>query len=120
MVVDSSVWLEIFLEGEKYKECEKLIKKETLYVPSLILFELYKKIKTKVSEDIALECVSHLSQHTVVDLTRDVALLAGDLSLEYKLAMADSVVLAHSRLLSCPLVTLDNDFSSVPGVLVVR
>lgn len=120
MVIDSSVWLEIFLEGSKQEECEKLLKKDPIYVPSLVVFELYKKIKSKVAEDVALEFIASVSQHQVVDLTREVALHAADLAIEFQLSMADSVVLAHSRLLHCPLVTLNNDFSKVPGVMVVR
>jgi predicted nucleic acid-binding protein len=120
MVVDSCVWLEILLEGPKQELCERHLKKDSVYVPSLVLFELYKKIKSKVAEDVALEWVSYLSQFQVADMDRSVALLAADLALEYQLSMADSIVLSHSRLLNCPLITLDNDFSTIPGVTLIR
>jgi len=120
MVIDSSVWLEIFLAGAKQNKCEELLKREPIYVPSLVIFELYKKIKMKVTEDVALECISHLSQYQVVDLTREVSLHAADLAIEFQLSMADSIVLAHSRLLHCPLATLDNDFAKIPNVQIIR
>lgn len=61
-----------------------------------------------------------LSQFEVIDLTRDIALLAADLSIHEKLAMADSVVLASARAQQATLVTLDNDFSAVSDVRVLR
>jgi predicted nucleic acid-binding protein len=120
MIVDSSVWIEIFREGPLSKKCEKAIKGQKVRVPSLVIFEVYKKIKTRISEEIALEVVGALSQYEVLDLTRETSLLAADLSVEHSLGMADSIVLAHARGASETLLTLDNDFSKIPSVSVIR
>ena len=120
MIIDSSVWLEILQKGPKYEKCHKSIDSATnVRVPSIVIFELYKKIKKVSSEEDALDIVAMLSSHEVLDLNRDTALLAGDLVLEYKLAMADSIMLAHARLLNDELVTLDNDFRNIPGVRII-
>ena len=120
MVVDSSVFFEILSNGPLREKCEKHIHKTSVYVPTIVLFEIYRKLKSKVSEHEALAAVAALRANTVVDATTEVALLAGDLSLEYKLSMADSFVLAHAHLLECPLLTLDNDFASAPGTIIIR
>lgn len=61
-----------------------------------------------------------LSQNSVADLTSEIALTAADLSKEHKIGMADSIVLAHAQHVGGTLVTLDNDFSGMPGARVIR
>ena len=120
MVVDSSVFFEILSNGPLRAKCERHLRDGEVVVPTLVLFEIYRKLKAKVSEDEALAAIGALRSYDVVDLTSEVALLAGDLSLEYSLAMADSFVLAHARHRHESLLTLDNDFAEVPGVIVLR
>jgi predicted nucleic acid-binding protein len=119
MVVDSSVWLEIFRSGPLQPECERLLQKGTVKVPSIVLFEVYRKIKKKLSEDLALEAVATLSRYEVLDLNREITLLAGDLAIEHTIGMVDSMVLAHAFFLKVPLITLDNDLAEIAGVTVV-
>jgi predicted nucleic acid-binding protein len=120
MVVDSSIFLEIFSDGPARAVCEKHLRGKRIIVPTLVLFEIYKKLKAKVSEEDALSAVAALRAHQVADLTSEIALLAGDLSLEYSLPMADSLVLAHSRFQNEPLLTMDHDFLDIPEVIIVR
>ncbi len=63
------------------------------------------------------QSVSALRTFEHLVLTPEISLLAADLSIQYGLAVADSLVLAHARLLGVPLVTLDNDFNFIPGVI---
>lgn len=120
ILLDSSVWIEILGVGPLAELAEKELRASTIVVPTVVLFEVYKKISIAVSEEQGLSVVALLSQYTVVDLTHEVSLTAADLSRQYKLGMADSFVLAHSHHADAPLVTLDNDFSRVPGVKVIR
>lgn len=120
MIVDSSVWIEILKDGPLAGKCQKAMLKQKIQIPTLVLFEVYKKLKVQSSEDIALEAVAHLSQYEVQDLSREVAMLAADLSIQHNLAMADSLVLAHAELSGAPLLTLDNDFSAISIARVVR
>jgi toxin FitB len=121
LVLDSSIWVEILNRGPLAKMCTKeLNNARQVYVPTLVIFEVYRKIASATSEDQALSAIAALSQHEVVDLTREVALSAADLSIQHKLAMADSLVLAHAHQTAAVLLTLDNDFSGIPGVQVLR
>jgi toxin FitB len=120
-VLDSSVWIEILNRGSLAQTCIKELQAATrVYVPTLVIFEVYKKILASVSEDRALSAIAMLSQHEVVDLTRDISLTAADLSVQHGLGMADSLVLAHARQVEALLLTLDNDFSDIPGAQVLR
>jgi predicted nucleic acid-binding protein len=96
------------------------MQKEALRVPTLVLMEVYRKIKSNASEDLALEAMAYLSRHEVLDMNREVALAAADLCLEHRLPMADGIVLAHAEILEDRLLTLDNDFSGIPRALILR
>lgn len=124
MVIDSSIWLEILRDGPLAAKCQKAMQadllKQQIRVPSLVIFEIYRKLKSRVNEEDALKAVAMMSGYEVLDLTRAVSLLAGDLSLQYKLPTADAIVLAHASHLGDVLLTLDNDFSGLPGARVLR
>ncbi len=122
IVVDSSVWVEIFLEHKLTSKCkyELFQSKPLLFTPSLGVYEVYKHLLKKVPDHQALEAVGFIKTHTILDLTEEVALLAADLAYEYKLGMADSIVLAHAQSINGVLLTLDNDFSDIPGTKIIR
>lgn len=120
MVIDSSVWLEILNKGPLHSACQRALSRQLIRVPTLVLFEVFRKVKSRVSEEIALEVVASLSQYEVLDLNREVALLAADLCLRHSLGMADGIVLAHAEHLSDTLLTLDNDFVTISSAKIVR
>jgi predicted nucleic acid-binding protein len=57
-----------------------------------------------------------MSVGLVIDLTKQIALLAADLSLEHGLAMADSVIYATTRIYNATLWTQDAHFAGLEGV----
>ncbi len=121
IVLDSSAWIEILSGGRHAKTCIKELKSANrIYVPTVVIFEVYRKIASSKSEDQALSAVALLSQHEVADLSREIALTAADLSLQNGLAMADSLVLAHAQQAEATLVTLDNDFAGISRARVLR
>jgi predicted nucleic acid-binding protein len=107
--------------GNRSKACEKeLSQADEVIVPTLVLYEVYRKITTSTSEDQALSVIALLSQHTVIDLSRDIALSAADISIHRKIPMADAFILAHAQQMEATLVTLDHDFHGIPGVLILK
>ncbi len=77
-------------------------------------------IRRDLSEERALEGVSALRIATIVPVDESLALEAADLSLEFGLAMADSLVYATGRRHGAKLVTADTDFEGLPGTVIVR
>lgn len=121
VVLDSSVWIELLAIGPLAALCQKEFDAASaIIVPTLVIFEVYRKIAKQVSEDLGLSAVAFMNQQRVVDLSQEVALTAADLSLQYRLPMADSIVLAHAHQASAALVTLDNDFAAIPSTKVLR
>lgn len=113
-------WIEIFSNGSLATKCEKELKKDPIKVPSLVRYEVYKKIKKSASEDLALEAISLLSKYEVLDITQEVALSAADLSIEYEIGMADSLMLAFAVNHKDLLLTFDNDFAGIPNTKIIR
>ena len=119
-VVDSSAWLEYFADGPNAGTFAKPIEAvRELVVPTLSLFEVFKRVASQRSEEDALRAIAHMEQGVVVDLDRAVALDAARISLELKLPMADSIILATAQAHKATLWTQDADFSGLPGVRYV-
>lgn len=121
VLIDSSVWIEIFSKGPKYSKCNLEMRDvEVCPVPAIIHFEVYQRICSKSSSDLALSTSAWLRQYGTLDLTDEIAMSAAEIALENKLGMADSIVLAHAIDQRALLVTLDNDFSGIKSAKVIR
>ena len=117
IVVDSSGWLEYFADGPNASFFEKALQHtENLLVPSISLYEVFKKISLERDENFAIQAVALMQQGQVVELDSTLALSAAKLSLEYRIPMADSVILATARKHNAVLYTQDADFDGIPGV----
>src|SRR6266508_5980078 len=98
-VVDSSAWLEYFANGPNAAFFARPIEEpDELVVPSLTIYEVFKRVLQQRDEDSALRAVAVMQQGRVVDLDARVALSAARVSIDTKLPLADSVVLATARL----------------------
>ena len=116
-VVDSSAWLEYFANGPNAGFFAPAIEKTTdLLVPSLTLFEVFKRILLQRDEGAALQAVAVMQQARVIDLDAPLALTAARLSTELRLPLADSVILATARTHDAVLWTQDADFKGMPRV----
>ena len=87
-----------------------------LVVPTLSLYEVFKRVLQQRGEGDALQAVANMIQGQVIDLDMDLALSAAKLSTELKLPMADSVMLATARAHEATLWTQDMDFEDISGV----
>ena len=116
-VVDSSAWLEYFANGPNAAFFAGPIEEtERLVVPSLTIYEVFKRVLQQRGEGDALQAVAVMQQGVVVDLDARLALSAARVSLDMRLPMADSVVLATAKLHQATLWTQDADFEGRPGV----
>jgi predicted nucleic acid-binding protein len=116
-VVDSSAWLEFFADGPNAGEFAGAIEDaDSLIVPTITLFEVFKRIRVQRDADLALEAVAFMQRGRAIDLDADLAIEAADLSIDLKLPLADSVILATARRHGATLWTQDSDFNGIPGV----
>jgi toxin FitB len=119
-VVDSSGWLEYLGEGANASIFAKPIEATaSLVVPTLSLFEVFKRVCQQRDEDEALRAIAVMEQGQVVDLDRATALEAARLSLLHGIAMADAVMLATARRYKATLWTQDADFDGIEGARLI-
>lgn len=116
-VVDSSGWLEYFSDTNRVNLFSEAIEKtETLLVPSLSLFEIFKKVYKEKWEDLALRIVAHMQLGKVINLDSRISIYAAKISVENSIPMADSIIYTTAKLNKATLWTQDNDFRGLPGV----
>lgn len=116
-VVDSSGWLEYFTAGKNaifFKDA--LEDKEHLIVPVICLYEVFKLTLLHKGDEDALQIAGMMSTGKNVDVNREIALSAAQLSIMHKIPMADSLILSTARLYEATLWTQDEHFNGIPGV----
>ena len=119
-VVDSSGWLEYLADGPNTGFFAKAVEATAdLIVPTVSLYEVFKRVLQQRGEGDALQVVALTQQGQVVELCGVLALAAARLSVDLGLPMADSVMLATARAWDATLWTQDADFDGVPGVKYV-
>jgi len=116
-IVDSSGWLEYFGKGVNGLLFAPIIQETTaLVVPSITIYEVFKRILHQRGEEAALCAVGWMALGMVDTLSQELALEAAALSLELKLPMADSIILATAYAHQATLWTQDEHFRGLPGV----
>jgi len=116
-VVDSSGWLEYFANGSNADFFAPAITDEpNLVVPTICMFEVFKRLSLQRGKEAALQAMGMLYRGQLVALSDEIALQAALLSLEHKLPLADSIILATARAQKATLWTQDEHFKNLPGV----
>ena len=116
-IVDSSGWLAYFADEPNAKHFISPLKDtDSLVVPTITLYEVFKVVLRESSENEALQATAAMQKGTVVDLTVTLAIAASKLSLEKGLPMTDSIILATAKAYDAILWTQDSDFRNMAGV----
>lgn len=116
-VVDSSGWLEYFADEANADFFADAIENvEDLIVPTMSIYEVFKRVYQQRGEGDALQAVAMMEQGKVVELDPTLALSAAKISLDLKIPMADSIILATTRSYEATLWTQDVDFKGLAGV----
>ena len=121
VLLDSSGWIEFFTGGplaDRY--ATYVTPRYAIVTPTIVLYEVYKKIKRERGEEMALLFSGRLHATEVVQLTESIAYLAADASLRHGLAMADAIVYATGRDQNAEVVMSDADLKDLPGVVYIR
>lgn len=121
-VVDSSVWLEWFTDGERVDVAERILTAADVRVPVLVYFEVYKEVLRRSGLDVARVVAATMRARAasgIEPLDEATALEAARISVEERprLAAADALILAYARVASDRLVTLDHHFEGRPGAV---
>lgn len=89
-VVDSSGWLEYFTNSKNADFFAQVIENpDEVIVPTISLFEVFKRVLIERNRDDALEAVALMKEGHLIELDDSLALTAAELSYELKLPLAD-------------------------------
>lgn len=120
-VVDSSGWLEYFADGSNADFFAPAIEKTAeLVVPTVSIFEVFKRMRQQKGDEYALQAVTAMMQGQVVDLDTTLALSAAKLSSDLQIPMADSMILATSQAFNAELWTQDSDLQGIENVRFIE
>jgi len=116
-VVDSSGWLEYFADGRNASRFAAPLRDlDSLVVPTVSLYEVFKVLLREAGEEEALQAASSMQRGKVIAMTPQRAMTAAVLSLQHSLPMADSIILAATREHEATLWTQDEDFKGLDKV----
>jgi len=117
ILLDSSCWLEYYIDGKGAEQYAPMIEQENnIIVPTIILHEVFKVVMRSTNESSALATAGVLQQFSIIPMDENIAMYSAKLGLEYKLAMADSMILATAHVHHAEFWTQDIDFKGLPSV----
>lgn len=120
-VVDSSGWIEYLTRGPNGPFFLPILRNtQNLIVPTIAIYEVYKRVLLSVGTEAALQITGVMSLAHPVELDRRLALDAAKISIDLKLAMADSIILATARAYHATLWTQDAHFKEIEGVRYIE
>ena len=116
-IVDSSCWIEYFMNSEIGANVALVIENPSeLVVPTITLYEVYKKLLAEKGEEYALDVVSYMQTGKVIELNADLSLSAAQISRDHKLSMADSIIYATSLRYPATIFSCDKHFKDIPDI----
>jgi predicted nucleic acid-binding protein len=110
ILIGSYGWIKYFIDGPLAENYATYIEKaddKNHVTPTIIVFEVCKKIKSLKGEQNALEAFAQISRTRIVELTSAIALRAADISLALKLGVVDAIVLATAQEYNAHIITGD-------------
>jgi len=120
-LVDSCGWLEFLADGPNAGFFSKALEDSArLIVPTICIYEVFRRLLQQVDRSAALEAVAAMRQAVVIPLTDALALQAAAIGQEMRLPMADSIVLATARACNAIVWTEDVDFRFISRVRYVE
>lgn len=124
VLIDSHGWIEYITEGplaKKYAKYTEAANISDFITPSIVIYEVYKKVKFIKGEELALRITSYIINHTrIIDIDKKTSLNAADISIRTKLAMADSMVKAVAEENNAKIITGDKHFKGLEGVIFIE
>lgn len=120
-VVDSSGWLEYFANGSNADFFASAIEDtKNLLVPVICVYEVFKRILQQNGVIDAQQHISDMKLGQIIELDESLALSAAKLSVDLKLPMADSLILATARAKRATFWTQDEHFKNLDGVKYIK
>jgi toxin FitB len=120
-VVDSCGWLEFFADGPNASIFTGPIENtKELIIPSLSIYEVFKRILQQRTEGEALQAIALMEQGHIIELDSRLAVLAAHISIDNHLTMADSIMLSTSIAYNAIFWTQDSHFENIKDIKYIK
>ena len=116
VILDSSCWIEYFLGSPFASPYAEHVTASTVLVPTIILFEVSRKLLQSYPTKDVLSALSLMKQQRVLPLTEAVALDAAQLAEDLSLSSADAILCAIATSKQATLFTHDVDLKGLHRV----
>ena len=116
LILAESSALVNFFHGSR--AVRQILNGNNIWIASITEIELLVAPNLQGDKKIIVE--SFLNRVSVLELTKEVRLLAIQLRINYSLGLADSIMTASAQYLRIPLVTYDYDFRKVEGLIEIK
>ncbi|MEO5771149.1 MAG: type II toxin-antitoxin system VapC family toxin [Burkholderiaceae bacterium] len=116
-LADTCVWVELLADtptGRRYRSL--FATPEQVLVPTLVLFELRRWALRELGDADADRVMAATRNAHIVPLVEATALLAAELTVQYKLPALDALIYASALHHGATLITCDAHFEALPGV----
>lgn len=115
VLVDTCGWIEWLADGPLVDRFLPYLEApETLVVPTIVQFELYKWLDRNQGEQAAMKAIARTTRSLVVDLDTSIALLAAELSRDHRLSVADAVIYAITQMTRSGMTCSPGDTETSP------
>ena len=116
-LVDSSGWLEFIADNKNAaKFLKPLEDSSNLIIPTIVICEVSKVLFREKSEQEVLIALAYIHQGKIVNLSPVIAVNASKLSLNHRIPMADSIILATAQAYNAIIWTQDEHFARIKNV----
>ncbi len=119
--LDSSAWLAYFYAENN--EIKSIVESSIILLTSSIsLFEVKNKLIKDKTEDIkAQNSINFIKERSlIIDVGAEIAEESVDIAKKHKLPVIDSLIYVSSLKNNSELITLDNDFSGLNNVKILK
>lgn len=119
IIVDSSGWIEYIRNGKKAVHFAPYLENtKNLIVPSVVLFEVFKFFLKEKGETVAIEAWGLMEKARIIELDNYLNIMAAKFSVDFKMPMADSLILATAEMHDAHIYSMDHDFSGLERATV--
>ena len=116
-VVDSSGWIEFFLDSPRADLfADPIEQRNQLLVPTIALFEVHKVLSRSLPAELVKRALDVMRLGRVLDLTDARAIAASVVARQHRLALADAAMYSMAIELGATFWTQDVDYDGLSGV----
>lgn len=115
--------MEYFSDGpraDKYAPHIEGASSNNTVTPTIVIYEVYKRLKKERGEQVALEAYAQMTRTRILPLDEAGALSAADIGLKNDLAMADAIIYSAARTHKAELITSDQHLKDLESVTFVE